>query len=455
MIRKIHFLVIINFIILFSSITFGAPGIPHQFYGKIYINNKLTSDNTILTASIEGNNYSTITKNGLYGQSPAPIFYIPDPEGNRNNKTIQFFVGNKSAGSYIFENAGYTKLNFYLNTTCGDGCCLGEENCSNCRADCGECPIEPLEISIHSPKNNKTYYNPNIPLEVSANQPIIVWMYSLNSGDYLIFTPNITIVAKEGVNNLTVIGVTMHDSESKTITFSFELPPCGNGKKEWGEECDGNDFGDLTCSSYGYNSGSLSCSSECTIITDGCYNDNGGNGGSSSSSSSSSGGGISSYTPPCIENWTCTDWSEECFNGVHTRNCTDLNNCGTTIHKPSEVQKCESVEGITYYCGDGLCSEIENCSTCKEDCGSCAKIDKEVGPVCGNKVCEEDETYETCCSDCGCPKGYECKDNKCASTTSFSSITGKFLTSPIGLISIIGGILVIIFGLLLYKKKMK
>ena len=376
MVGKIPFLISIIFIILFSSVTlvFGIPpqpGIPHQFYGKIYINNKLAPNNTVLTASIDRNNYSAITVNGLYGQTPAPIFYIPDPEGNRNGKTIQFFVNGKPAGSHTFENAGYTELNFSLDTFCGDGYCLGDENCSNCPDDCGDCPTEPLKITIHSPENNKTYHNPNIPLQVSANQQVIVWMYSLNSGDYLIFTPNITIVASEGVNNLTVIGVTMHDSDSKTVTFSFELPPCGNGIKEWGEECDGNDFGNLTCQSYGYNSGTLKCSEKCTIITSGCYN----SGGSSKSGSGSSGGGNSGgggggfsvgSTPKndshktnesenilnvsdeggetvCQENWNCTEWSE-CKGGVQSRKCIDLNNCGTTLHKPLTVRKCETKE---------------------------------------------------------------------------------------------------------------
>jgi len=196
-------------------------------------------------------------------------------------------------------------------------------------------------------------------------------MYSLNSGDYLIFTQNITIVASEGVNNLTVIGVTMQDSDSKTVTFSFELPPCGNGIKEWGEECDGNDFGNLTCQSYGYDSGNLKCSEKCTIITSGCYNSGGssksGSGSSGGGSSGGGGGGFSIGSTPkndshktnesadilnvsnegektvCQENWNCTEWSE-CKGGVQSRKCIDLNNCGTTIHKPLTVRKCETKE---------------------------------------------------------------------------------------------------------------
>jgi len=60
------------------------------------------------------------------------------------------------------------------------------------------------------------------------------------------------------------------------LTFDEEIPdenPCGNGALDSGEVCDKNDFGDLSCSNYGFASGSLSCSESCLYIyTDGCYN---------------------------------------------------------------------------------------------------------------------------------------------------------------------------------------
>jgi len=43
---------------------------------------------------------------------------------------------------------------------------------------------------------------------------------------------------------------------------------------------------------------------------------------------------------PCVEDWTCTDWSE-CVNNKQTRTCTDENNCGTTVNKPIEERACE------------------------------------------------------------------------------------------------------------------
>lgn len=51
-------------------------------------------------------------------------------------------------------------------------------------------------------------------------------------------------------------------------------PVCGNGTKETGEECDGGDLGGATCSSLGYDSGSLSCSVDCTYDESDCVEEN-------------------------------------------------------------------------------------------------------------------------------------------------------------------------------------
>ena len=42
---------------------------------------------------------------------------------------------------------------------------------------------------------------------------------------------------------------------------------------------------------------------------------------------------------PCIENWTCMNWSD-CINESQTRNCSDLNNCNTTVEIPLLTQNC-------------------------------------------------------------------------------------------------------------------
>ncbi|MEM1577434.1 MAG: Kazal-type serine protease inhibitor domain-containing protein [Candidatus Pacearchaeota archaeon] len=44
----------------------------------------------------------------------------------------------------------------------------------------------------------------------------------------------------------------------------------------------------------------------------------------------------------CIENWQCSEWSIcDPDTGIQTRECIDLNNCGTTYDKPQTVQACE------------------------------------------------------------------------------------------------------------------
>ena len=54
-------------------------------------------------------------------------------------------------------------------------------------------------------------------------------------------------------------------------------PICGDGNREENEECDGNDFGGLSCSDIiGYLSeGELACTEDCKIDTSDCYYDTG------------------------------------------------------------------------------------------------------------------------------------------------------------------------------------
>ncbi|MEK6664430.1 MAG: Ig-like domain-containing protein, partial [Pseudomonadota bacterium] len=66
--------------------------------------------------------------------------------------------------------------------------------------------------SIWSP-DNISYSSTNISLNVTANEPVSVWRYSLNGGTNTSFTPNITILAAEGANN---IRVAANDSVNNT-----------------------------------------------------------------------------------------------------------------------------------------------------------------------------------------------------------------------------------------------
>ncbi len=81
----------------------------------------------------------------------------------------------------------------------------------------------PPKITILSPANT-TYTSQAVHLNVTADENISTWWYSLNSGPNTTFTPNTTIVATLGPNNLTVYA---NDSRgnmnSSTVYFTFAI----------------------------------------------------------------------------------------------------------------------------------------------------------------------------------------------------------------------------------------
>ena len=259
--RKDIFLYII-FIISIGLIS-AIPGIPHQFYGSVVVNGQPALGN-IITASVNGQEYVTISYDGVYGINPN-TFFVEDINSNNYGKTINFYVGGKLAGSYIFKNSQLTKLDFSLETTCGDSYCLGDETCSSCSNDCGECEGA-SEIIILSPEN-KVYDNPKIDLNVYSSQDILIWMYSINSETPKVFVPNITLTLNDGNYELEVIGInSAYQTNSKKISFSVDVPYdyCGDGICNNGETCSicSADCGKCSSSSSKGSSGSRYTSSK-------------------------------------------------------------------------------------------------------------------------------------------------------------------------------------------------
>ena len=85
--------------------------------------------------------------------------------------------------------------------------------------------------------------------------------------------------------------------------------------------------------------------------------------------------------PTCVENWSCTSWTECQQDEAQTRICTDLNSCGTEDNKLPETQPCvyDFCQDITCQpseqtCEDGFVATCENvctlgvCSECTPDC---------------------------------------------------------------------------------------
>ena len=83
------------------------------------------------------------------------------------------------------------------------------------------------------------------------------------------------------------------------------------------------------------------------------------------------------YVEVCLPNWNCTEWSECSKEGVQTRVCIDLNNCGKNETKPKEIQSCVYTKPIIceedWFCTDWskcinrtrtrVCIDLNNCNT--------------------------------------------------------------------------------------------
>ena len=80
-----------------------------------------------------------------------------------------------------------------------------------------------------------------------------------------------------------------------------------------------------------------------------------------------------------------------------------------------------AVEGD--FCGEGICTSGEDCSTCPTDCGEC-----EAAEVCGDGTCSQSEGCSSCPEDCG-----EC-DGGSSSSSSSSRRSGGGGGSPSGVI---------------------
>jgi len=57
---------------------------------------------------------------------------------------------------------------------------------------------------------------------------------------------------------------------TSAVTFTVKISVCGNSEKEYGEDCDNNNFGGMTCQSLGYSSGTLTCTVACEYNTSQC-----------------------------------------------------------------------------------------------------------------------------------------------------------------------------------------
>ncbi len=185
---------------------------------------------------------------------------------------------------------------------------------------------------------------------------------------------------------------------------------CGDGDRQQGEACDGDDLAGQDCTDHGYLAGVLSCRTDCTFDTSLCFTaDDCGDG-------VVQGGGVEECDGTELAGATC---ETQGFAGgtlactlqceFDTTGCV-ASTCGNGVID-ADTEDCEVADlaGVTCetlgYLGGGelVCSE-----TCKFDQSGCVSI-------CGNEVIEPDETCDPgsrqhpgCSSDCQVNPGWEC-----------------------------------------------
>ncbi|NOR84865.1 hypothetical protein GQ473_02000, partial [archaeon] len=81
--------------------------------------------------------------------------------------------------------------------------------------------ITPPQIIIYSPENITYYDIIQVDLNVSADETIDTWWYSLNSGTNTTFSPNVTINIIDGQNNITVYANDTVGNENSITVFFY------------------------------------------------------------------------------------------------------------------------------------------------------------------------------------------------------------------------------------------
>jgi hypothetical protein len=180
----------------------------------------------------------------------------------------------------------------------------------------------------------------------------------------------------------------------------------------------------------------------------------------SSSGSSGGGGGGGATATGCSEEWYCLPWGY-CYDTNRTRDCYELNDCGTEYAKPPEFEICKFVascydnvlnndeEGVDcggqcqpcYTCFDRQLNQKETDIDCGGSCKACLDGKKcVVNPDCENGYCNPNGI----CSIATCKDGWKNQDEKgidcggicakCAEVqkpTAISKILGNEKTSGI------------------------
>jgi len=232
-----------------------------------------------------------------------------------------------------------------------------------------------LDVSAFDPEND------------SLTFAAVTSLFTINPITGLInFTPTNSQVSNHTVN-ITVFDGQLYDHEVVLFTI-LQGPFCGDGSCGNGESC-------------------VTCQTDCGVcpsLPGGESNETVETNATGEGGTSSSGGGDITSIPPqaqapfyrCDEKWECNPWSVCTLQGSHTRKCKDLNQCGTFVKRPEEVEECEYLPTCEDGIQNGGETDIDCGGPCKpcpiENCFDGAQNNDEEGIDCGGsceKKCEE------------------------------------------------------------------
>jgi parallel beta-helix repeat protein len=98
-----------------------------------------------------------------------------------------------------------------------------DQNSTTLNIETASMPDTTPPIIIVASPQNMLYNTASIPLNVSANKVISTWLYSLNGATNVSFTPNTTITASQGANNLIVYASDIAGNWNSTaVAFSVD-----------------------------------------------------------------------------------------------------------------------------------------------------------------------------------------------------------------------------------------
>jgi hypothetical protein len=240
-------------------------------------------------------------------------------------------------------------------TVCGDNSCDPGEDCMNCPADCGPCPVcgdlscDPGEDCMNCPgdcgqcgqcAHDKCVTGQAL---VAACDPCVGQICGVDP-----------FCCNNSWDNLCVGEV-----QSVCMQMCGGNPVCGDNTCDPGEDC-------------------VNCPGDCGPCPP-CAHDKCVTGSALVANCEACVGQICAADPFCCN----SSWDNICVGEVQSV-CMQM--CG-----PNPV------------CGDNTCDPGEDCMNCPGDCGPCP-------PVCGNNTCEMGEDCMNCPADCG-PCG--CAHDKC------------------------------------------